>query len=354
MNKSWFYPIAIGSLTILTTSCGDSGKPTAPTPTASPPAATSPATTPTATIPATAPAPTVVPTVAASAPTVPGKPASVSVAAGLIAPTDGDNWAKTVSKGRSDPFATLALQPIEVAEKYPLDGTGRPQRTSSTIATNNSPAIKSGVNQPLPRINNAPIANNGLKQKPGSKSAIGYGPISAIPKSGVNKALPKITVGNQVIKPSKSPTGTEIANNNVLRPVNVGAPNSKASGPTKIATRIPKAVEKPLQAMALEISGVIEISGKTQVIVKLPNESFSRYIEVGTRVANGKVLVKRVEGQQSLSPTIVLEEVGVEVARKIGDKPVASTPEAAPKPVASTPEAAPKPVASTPEATPKP
>ena len=330
MNKSWFYLVgSIGSLAILTTSCGDGGKPAA-TPSPSPAAVVSPASTPIAAVPPTTPSPTF-----AATPTVPGKPAIVVASAGLIAPTNGDNWAKTVTKGRNDPFATLVLQPV-LAAKNPLDATGRPQPTS-TIATNNSSVIKSGVNKSLPTIktasNNANVfGKSKIRTKGTTETGIireGNSVISVLPQKG----LPKITVNNKAIKPSKSST-TKIATNNVLRPVNI-SPTSK-TGVTKIAAIPERVVAKPLQAMALEISGVVEVEGRTQVIVKLPSESFSRYIEVGDRVANGRVLIKRVESQQSLSPTVVLEEVGVEVARKVGDKPPA-TPEA------STPTSAPRP-----------
>ena len=156
--------------------------------------------------------------------------------------------------------------------------------------------------------------------------------MSAIPKTGINKVLPKIAVSIKPTNSSKPPATAKAGNSNVLRPVNIGATTAKTPGVTQIAARAEQVVEKPLQAMALEISGVIEVEGKTQVIVKLPTESFSRYIDVGSRVANGSILVKRVEGQESISPTVVLEEVGVEVPRKIGDKVTASTPVAQPKP----------------------
>jgi hypothetical protein len=344
MNKSWFYVGAIGSLAVLITSCGgDGGKPATPTP--SPSAAASPATpapaaaVPPAAAPAT-PATAAKPAVAAKPPTVPAttvgkKTVSPDVSAGLIPPTDGESWARTVSKGRPDPFASLPLQPIEVAEKDPLDGTGLPQKPSTKIASNPKlPAIKSGVDKPLPSIK---VATNPIQkaQSAGGTSATNgkknrsNSPIAAVPISGVNKALPKITVGIRGNKPSTATT-TKIAKNNVLRPVSFGANPSNAPGVTTIAAKADPVAAKPLQAIAMEVTGVIEVEGKTQVIVKLPNESFSRYIEVGERIANGKVLVKRVEGQQSLSPTVVLEEVGVEVSRKIGDKPESTTPEAQP------------------------
>jgi hypothetical protein len=355
MNKSWFYLGAIGSLAIVMTSCGDGNKPAA-TPSPSTSAAT-PATTPTATIPTTAPAPTAAtPTVPATAtpivadgkPIVPGKAISVDTA-GLIAPTNGDNWAKTVAKGGTDPFATLALQPVEAVEKDP--NTGLPVKALPPIASNNTSAVKSGVNKPLPGIkvasNPTQLPKAASRSKIASKSSTlpdtgitrdGDTSVSAIPRTGINKPLPKIVVS---IKPTNSsakaennvaPKTGKIAANNVLRPVNVGATAPKTPGMTQIAAKSEQVAEKPLQAMALEISGVIEVEGKTQVIVKLPNESFSRYIDVGSRVANGKILVKRVEGQEGISPTVVLEEVGVEVSRKIGDKVTASTPETQPKP----------------------
>ncbi|WP_373541630.1 hypothetical protein [Chamaesiphon sp.] len=336
MNKSWFYLGAIGSLAIVLTSCGDGSKP--PTPAASPTAAASPAVSPSpiAAVPATTPATPLV----TSTPTVGTKSISVDVAAGLIAPTNGENWAKTVSKGRSDPFATLALQPIEVIEKAPLDPNGNSVKTAS---------IKSGLNKSLPTIKVAsnPMSGNGKITKGSitkdtSITRDGDVSISSIPRTGINRALPKITVA---IKPTRSasPTArnssilrpragsTTIArsgNNNVLRPVFGKFPNSKTPGMTDIiAARSEQVAAKPLQAMAIEISGVIEVEGKTQVIVKLPNESFSRYIDLGDRIANGTVLVKRVEAQESLSPTIILEEVGVEVSRKVGEKPVAIAPQ---------------------------
>lgn len=346
MNKSWFYLGVIGSLAMLTTSCGggDGAKPPAPAASpstvASPVAAVVPAA-PTTPIATTAPSPKG----AATPPTVPGKstaikPVSVDVAAGLIQATDGDNWSKTVSKGRTDPFAMLTLQPVEVAEIIdPL----KPKPRTLSIASNHSHPhpIKSGVKK-----SSSKIASKSLTPAETGITGDGNISISAIPRTGINKALPKITVAIKPTKPSKSPaiasnvlrpklgssTVAKVANNNVLRPVNIQPTSLKTSGMTDIAATPEKVVEQPLQAMALELSGVIEVAGKTQVIVKLPTESFSRYIEVGERIADGKVLIKRVEGQESLSPTVVLEEVGVEVSRKIGDKATASNPTPPPNP----------------------
>jgi hypothetical protein len=353
MNKSWFYLGVIGSLAILTTSCGGDSKP--PTPVASPPAVTSPAasvppatapkpvaTAATATAPATAtPAATTTTAAVPAKSPVAVKPVSVDVAAGLIPTTDGNNWAKTVAKGRPDPFGMLAMQPVEVIEPIdPLTQTATAQQPAARLVS----SIKSGVVKPsaLPTIkvaaNSTKTAKVSGKQRiasnAGTSSPQGTLAISAIPRTGINRALPKITIATaaksgQSTKIAGSPSTKGVATSKPVKTAMI--PPSRSTNaikpvPALVAAKPEKVAEKPLQAIAIEISGVIEVGGQTQVIVKLPNESFSRYIEVGERVANGKVLVKRVEGQNSLSPTVVLEEVGVEVPHKIGENAAPTEP----------------------------
>ena len=342
MNKYWFYLSIISSLSILTTSCGGDSKP--PTPPATP-AAVAPATTvpaasapkPVATTAAT-PATKTTPATTAAKPLVPGKspvavkPVSVDVAAGLIPGTDGESWAKTVAKGRPDPFGMLALQPIEVIEPIdPLAQVVTPQQPSAQVATNNNAASKPSVLRTIKIVTSqtktTKVSGNQKIASSGKNQTVA---ISAIPRTGVNRAVPKIIVAlkDPVIAKAKT-TAKVVTNSKVIAAKPVSTKAKVISGndlpvKTQIAAKPEKVFAKPLQAMAVEISGVIEVAGRTQVIVKLPTESFSRYIEVGERVADGKVLIKRVEGQNSLSPTVVLEEVGVEVPRKIGDKPAAS------------------------------
>jgi hypothetical protein len=379
MSKSWFYLGIISSLAILTSSCGgDSDKKpaaTAPAPATSPAPAAAP-TAPTST--AAVPTPTTSPNPATPA-TTPGtpattpsaasiKPISPDVTAGLIPSTEAENWSRTVAKGRPDPFAVLALQPVEVAIEGNSPQAASVKESSSTVKkaqsinpiATNSPAIKSGVDKPLPKMkisaklpkasksnSETPIVTEkskvsirsqsvinekqktpikgqkfamkgfvpGIKEEGFDAPGTGYLrthniPISAIPRTGINRSLPTIKVAI-----AKKAEVTKVPATN-----------------QKIATKPEPVAAKPLQAMAIEISGMIDVAGKTQVIVKLPTESFSRYVEVGERILNGKVLVKRVEGQNSLSPTVILEEVGVEVSRKIGEKLTPATPEAAPKP----------------------
>lgn len=72
----------------------------------------------------------------------------------------------------------------------------------------------------------------------------------------------------------------------------------------------------PSLAEAIEITGVVQVAGVTNVIVKAPDEHTSRPVAVGERLGNGKVLVKRVE--MGLEPTVILEQGGREIVRSIG------------------------------------
>ena len=347
MNKSWLFLGAIGSLSALVTSCGDGGKQAAtptPNPSASPAAApTTPAPTPVATKPTP---PTVPTTPIAGTPTVPGTvPAPNSTAtalakqsaanlatAGLIQPTDPDNWARTVAKGRPDPFATLALQAIPVVDPKNPIGISTPSKGSNI-----------GSNKSLPKIGIAPQitkTSSVAAIKPLGTSSSGSTNISQIPRSGITSKLPKIaiaikpssqpvnsaTVGKQntAIKPVSTPVGKS---NTAIKPVLTPAVRPSTSvairplppfGKPGLTPVAPGSIQ-PTLAQTVGVSGVIQVDGKMQVIVKLPNESFSRYVDVGDRIYDGKITVKRVEGEQTLSPTVILEELGVEVSRRVGD-----------------------------------
>jgi hypothetical protein len=331
----------IGSLAILTTSCGDSNKPTTPAASPSPSPTTSPTTKPSAVVPGTTtpvastpgtPTATTPATVAGTS-TIPGKQVSVDVAAGLIAPTDGDNWAKTVARGRTNPFQTLAIQPVEVPLEDSIGANGLPIKPGSTVT--GTSGVKSGVNKPLPKIkvatSNIPaIASDGGKPIPSIKGTgvipPGYKPIATIPRTGVNHNPPKIVVA---IKPVTQPIkATPVATIKTLpqpgaNPTVAIKPVQQPIKPTSAGSIVPAANE-PTLARSIGVSGIIEVEGKTQVIVKLPSENFSRYVDIGDRISDGKIKVKRVEGGQTLTPTVILEEAGVEVTRRVGDKSEAS------------------------------
>ena len=339
MNKSWFYLGLVGSLALAITSCGDGGKPAA-TPAVSPSPGVSPAASPSAIVPpaasTTTPVASTTPATAAT-PSKPTKPVTVDVAAGLIAPTDADNWTKTVSKGRSDPFAMLSLRAVEVPTgTNPVAQITNPQKTAPKITSGGSTPVKSGANKPLPgiKVNQTTVAAISPTRPTKAPTGAGSVDISQIPRSGVDRKLPNIIVAikPKMVDPSAAtPRNPPIA----MRPVSlpprdrdrvVIKPLPQPYQPNRMPTisNVAPTPSEPTLAQTVGVSGVIEVAGKTQVIVRLPNESFSRYVEVGDRIYDGRVKIKRVEGEQTLSPMVILEESGVEITRKVGD--IAGTP----------------------------
>ena len=65
------------------------------------------------------------------------------------------------------------------------------------------------------------------------------------------------------------------------------------------------------------ITGLVQLGDRIQIIVQAPEETSSRYVEVGQYVSNGKVLVKRIETSFP-TPVVILEQAGIEVAKAIG------------------------------------
>ncbi len=77
---------------------------------------------------------------------------------------------------------------------------------------------------------------------------------------------------------------------------------------------------EPTLARNVIISGLIEVDGKPKLIVEAPEESSSRYVEVGQYLSNKKILVKSIDMNHSPTPLVILEQYGVEVKVPIGKK----------------------------------
>ncbi len=389
MNKLWFHLGVVSSLAVLTTSCGGDGDKQA-TPVPSPSIASSPKAA--APVPAAAtPAPAASPMVAATTPAtpataakaaatqpVPGQSVTPDLAAGLIPPTDGDNWARTVPKGRPDPFGVLNLQPVESAPiDVPGQAASQPQpsvsakakpaspttsatKTASASTAKTAPAITvKGSGASVAKVTSSrtvkvattPAVATKVKKAIATKIApivASKLPSVASKAGGVNIPSPTGEVALDTNNPSKAKKNslpTTVATKPIVKPIKpVGIPAKKSSPQPTVAFKpvpqplkevaapgvAPTAVQ-PTLARTVSISGVIQSGGITQVIVKLPTESFSRYLEVGARLFDGKVKVKRVEGEQTLSPIIILEEAGIEVNRRVGDVGEGGVKEAQPK-----------------------
>lgn len=94
-------------------------------------------------------------------------------------------------------------------------------------------------------------------------------------------------------------------------------PNSAALGDAGTPVAVAPTTPSGRLADTIEINGVVDVGGQISVILRVPNEHTSRYVRVGEYLANGEVLVKRVD-MQSGEPVIILEQGGVEIPRYVG------------------------------------
>ena len=208
---------------------------------------------------------------------VPQQPKKITIASApsLIEPTNGNQRAKQVQKGRQDPFAGLFVQAIP---SVPI--TKAPQK----IVQPPSPPV-APAQQPVAIGSPNPLVDIGT---PGSQTS---------PSQG--NPLPPV-------EPSS-----------ILQPV------------------LPPLPQEPDLARGVAVTGVIQIGNEPQAIIKVPNEATSRYVRVGQRLSNGQVLVKRIEINENSEPVVILEQYGVEVARAVGEEAANSEP--ANTPTAATP-----------------
>ncbi|WP_017299935.1 hypothetical protein [Nodosilinea nodulosa] len=72
---------------------------------------------------------------------------------------------------------------------------------------------------------------------------------------------------------------------------------------------------QPTLAEAVVVTGVMTIGNENFAVVQ--TSMGSQYVKVGQRVANGQVLIKRIDIRGS-EPSVVLEQNGIEVTRSVG------------------------------------
>jgi hypothetical protein len=147
---------------------------------------------------------------------------------------------------------------------------------------------------------------------PQQQAGMGGTVASAAAAQGQGRGVPS---GSPLLpKPEVPPKVSVAAPGQGITATGNSAPRPAIVLPPKPSTELAKGVE---------VTGVVLVRNIPHAIVKAPNEETSRYVRVGERLSNGKVLVKRIEMNMGSEPVVVLEENGVEVARMVGDKPVA-------------------------------
>ncbi len=273
----------LGVITIAIAGCASEETPPATTSRAVPPSPASPQ-----------PSPAATPTPGQSPTAQKSPPPAVS---GLIQPTNSQERARQVQteiKNQSrDPFA--GLQP-----NVPIAPAAAPKPVPSVARL---PGTQPGARPTDGAPNRAP-------NQTGGRSAPNRGTTTAQGNTGGSTIQPKLGVASPSIpKAQTAPLGFNLP---------PAVPKSQTAAlPPKPSIDTAKAVE---------VTGVITIAGRTpQAIVVAPGDATSRYVGVGQRISNGKVLVKRIEMRDGSEPIVILEENGVEVARAVGEKPPQAT-----------------------------
>lgn len=233
---------------------------------------------------------------------------SLSAISGLTKSTDPDEQAKKVQAeinstkaSRTDPFTSL---PPLIAFKTP--------KVESSIPTDPSGSSNGG---------STPISRNST----GSGASPGRGSNGSNSSRSAEKALtpsnmPEMPKFPDVIRPKPVARQKPVSR----RPLPSNPLSSRPSIPG-IPAGIPimPPIPQPTLAREVEVTGVVTIGNSTQAIVRAPGEPSSRYVSAGQRLANGQVLVKRIEMNPGSDPVVILEENGMEVSVMVGTKKTA-------------------------------
>lgn len=255
MRKLYFLLPTL-ALTIVLGSCASGGDEETPTDTSEQPVPEQ-AAPPTATAPTPAPDPT--PTAEAEQEAEPSDIlTSISTNPVFIPSTDPDARRNATAEGRTDPFADFAFSPTVVFAPDPPAPAPAPATPSQNV-----PSVPNVASQPAP-ANNTTANNNATAASLGA-----------------------------------TPDADSVATAFDFSPVLPEPPAAQLAEET-------------------QVTGVIRLNGVDNVMVKAPNEEFSRYVQVGDFIADGQVKVKRVDFRRN-SPIVVLEQMGIEVYKEIED-----------------------------------
>lgn len=256
---------------------------------------------------------------------------------GTIPSTDAGARLKAIPQGRQDPFSgrVVIVRPLppdpEVLESTDFAvPSGASVPASTFIAGNNSGAVRGGGGGAANRGGNAsaPVATATSR---GNASSGGSSGGATVARGKASSGSGSSGVGSSGSGSSGSGSSGSVATTSgsgssgsvaTTSGGSAGGDSSAApqiaAGPSTLPDLTPREpIPDPTLARAVEVTGVIQVGSSYQAIVKAPDEPTSRYVSVGQRLSNGRVLVKRIESNGS-EPVVILEESGVEVVRAIG------------------------------------
>lgn len=282
-----------------------------------------------------------------SKPLVAQKPGNTTGAVGLIPPVPPETAVKRVDAGRSDPFTAVPVQPEVTVSPNPVaPGAGAGAGTPNTRPVPAIPPVPPPVqpNRSVPRTRpQAPRTQAPRTQAPRAQAPRAQAPRSAPRSRARSNVLPPLRrlPNRQRIAARPNPKPTQpirppagVASLPKPAPISPPLPGGPVATAPRLIPQLPKLPE-PTQARGIQVTGVVQVGGLPMAIIQVPNEP-ARYVREGQRIANGEVLVKRIEVNSGPNPVVILEQYGIEVAREVGESPT-GTPGQPQVPTASLP-----------------
>lgn len=136
---------------------------------------------------------------------------------------------------------------------------------------------------------------------------------------GRNDPFSVVTLNPRIkIEPKEKPASPPTVPTINTEPSQPEQPTNQDNNPNADLPQ-PEPPVEPTLAQNVVVSGLYEANGRTRLIVQAPEESTSRYVEVGEYLSNGQVLVKRIVKNQLSLPSVILEQSGIEVSKTIGE-----------------------------------
>jgi len=311
MRRQTLFALA-GSIAIAIAGCGDSGTETASSPSPSPTISPAPAASPS---PAAGQNPAQRQQPFAQPLTAQGSPP------GLIKSTNADERVQQVQKNirnnraagttpaaplnaRTNPFAAVPLQvsaPAQIREVVPDLPTPPTAQTSPFTAfppppvSLRPPTTRRPITRPTAPRRGASPAPPRRTTTPSPPGGTASRPTTTPPRPSLPPTANRPPLASRPTAPTP-PTGV--------------SPNATAAVPTRPSTP---------QADSIVVSGVVQVNGQVYAIIQESAGFPSTYVRVGQRLANGAVVVKRINITPGGEPTVVLEQNGVEVTKVVGE-----------------------------------
>jgi hypothetical protein len=164
-----------------------------------------------------------------------------------------------------------------------------PSLIPPTSLSEHLPQVSVGRSDPFSAIASAPIISATSTSVPAIPQPLPAVPIAANPSA----PLPVISVP----QPTLLPAPTDI--------------NQIPTAPVQGTPPINRSDE-------ILVSGVVQIGDRLSAIVELPGEGISRYVSVGDTLANGRIVIRRIEMNENQEPRVILLKDGVEIVKTVG------------------------------------